>query len=380
MCKFVCLILYQLVHLSLNKQKMKKIIFVFTFSVLTHLTFGQNKLEAEKLVDEGIAYHDKGDYEGAISKYDKALELDKDNLLAMAEKAFSLLSIKKYDESIFYCKKSIELYPNDKTLKTIFVTYGNALDGLEKTDKSIDIYNEGIKMFPDYYQLYYNKGITLSNVKRNEEAILCFQKAAILNPKHASSNNAIARLLHIQDRNIPSLLAFCRFLVLEPQSERAQENLKFLQKIVNGNVTKNSDKSITISINPISLEEKGTKNKQKENYFGTTELILSMDAALDYDEKNAKKSDVEQFIRKFETVCASLKETKKDNFGFYWEYYTPYFIEIYDKKMIETFGYIVFASSEKKEINKWLEDNKEDVDKFYKWSKNFEFKTKNYGQ
>ena len=41
--------------------------------------FSQNKTEAEKLVEEGVPYHDKGDYEGAINKYDNALELDKDN-------------------------------------------------------------------------------------------------------------------------------------------------------------------------------------------------------------------------------------------------------------------------------------------------------------
>ena len=48
----------------------------------------QNKFEADKIVNEGIPYHDKGDYEGAIKKYDEALKLDSDNLLALAEKAF----------------------------------------------------------------------------------------------------------------------------------------------------------------------------------------------------------------------------------------------------------------------------------------------------
>ena len=56
------------------------------FLLICSISFAQNKADAEKLVDEGVAYHDKGDYDGAISRYDKALELDKDNLLAMTEK------------------------------------------------------------------------------------------------------------------------------------------------------------------------------------------------------------------------------------------------------------------------------------------------------
>ena len=100
-----------------------------------------------------------------------------------------------------------------------------------------------------------------------------------------------------------------------------------------------------------------------------------MDAALDYDKKNLKKTEVEQFIRKFETVCASLKETRKDNFGFYWDYYVPYFTEMKDKNFVETFAYIAFASYDNPDVVKWLKTNKSSIDKFYDWSKNFTWKS-----
>ena len=77
---------------------MRKIVLLL-YIMSINLTFSQNKTEAEKIVDEGVAYHDKGDYDGAVNKYNKALELDKDNLLALAEKAFTLNSLKKYDET-----------------------------------------------------------------------------------------------------------------------------------------------------------------------------------------------------------------------------------------------------------------------------------------
>jgi Tfp pilus assembly protein PilF len=342
------------------------------FPLMCNISFGQNKAEAEKLVDEGVAYHDKGDYDGAISKYDKALELDKDNLLALTEKAFSLLSLQKYDEAIKYCQKALETHSGDKGLKTVYVTYGNAYDGLKKTDKSIEMYDHGIKQFPDYYQLYFNKGITLSSVKKYDEAILCFQKSVTLNPKHGSSHNAIARLSNIINNRIPSLLAYCRFLSIEPQSNRAKENLASLQRIMKGNVEETGKNSVTINISSDMLND--TTAKSKENSFASTDLILAMDAALDFDKKNKKKTEVEQFIRKFETVCATLKETQKDNYGFYWDYYAPYFIEMKDKNFIETFSYIAFASFNDPEVSKWLKSHKSEIDKFFEWSTSFEWK------
>jgi tetratricopeptide (TPR) repeat protein len=354
---------------------MKKACIILMFSLISNISFGQNKAEAEKLVNEGIAYHDKGDFEGAITRYDKALILDKYNLLALAEKAYSLLSLEKYDEAILYCQKAIVAHPEDKELGSVYVTYGNALDELKKTDQSIEIYDEGIKQFPNYYMLYFNKGISLSSVKKFEEAISSFQKAIMINPNHASSHNAIAQLSQMNEKRIPSLLAFCRFLVIEPQSNRAKANLSSLQKIMKGNVKETGKKSVTINLNSNLFGDTLANGIPKENSFTSTDLILAMDAAMDFDKKNIKKTEVEQFLRKFETVCSSLKETKKDNSGFFWEYYVPYFTEMKDKKLLETFAYIAFASSEDAEISKWLKTHQNEIDNFFEWSKSFEWKS-----
>ncbi len=351
---------------------MKKTILIFLLLTGT-IAFGQNKEEAEKLVDEGVVYHDKGDFKGAILKYDKALELDKDNLLAMTEKAFSLLSLQKNDEAINYCQKAIAIHPGDKGLKTVYVTYGNALDGLRKTDQSIEIYNEGLKQFPDYYQLHFNKGITLAGAKRYEEAITCFQNSAKLNPRHGSSHNAIARLSFMNDKRIPALLAYGRFLAIEPAGNRAKENLASVQKIMSANVEKTGENSINLNISPDMLEVPG-KGKPKENSFASADLTLAMSSALDYDKKNSKKTAAEQFIRKFESVCDILKETKKDNYGFYWEYYVPYFIEMKDKKHIEAFAYIAFSSSDGSDVSGWLTSHKSEIEQFTEWSNSFTWK------
>lgn len=352
---------------------MKKIL-VLLLALSINLTFSQNKIEAEKLVDEGIPYHDKGEYEEAIKKYEQALILDKNNLYALIEKAFSLNASKKYDEAIVVCKIAIKNHPKENNLKNIYVTYGNSLDILKKTDEALKIYEEGIKAFPDYYQLYFNKGVSYSSVRKYNEAILSFQQAVLINPKHASSCNGIARLEMINGKKIPSILSFCRFLIIEPQTERSKQNLSSLKELLNSNVTKTGEKSISITLDPDKMSDFSKKGKAKENDFSSTELVSTLDAALDYDEKNANKTEVENFIRKFETICSSMSETKKNNFGFYWEVYAPYFIEMKNNNLIVPFAYIVFSSSDTKDVNDWIENNQIELDKFYEWSKNYQWK------
>lgn len=352
---------------------MKKLTLFLTFLFICNISFGQNKVEAEKLVEEGIILHDKGDYEGAIAKYDMALKLDTVNFYALAEKAMTLLYSQKYEEAIQVSHTAIDKHIGIEVLNAVYITLGNAYDGLQKPEKSIEIYDEGLNLYPDSYLLYFNKGITLSGIQKTDDAILCFQKSALLNPYHASSHNAIARLLHMKGLRIPSLLAYCRFLTIEPQSQRANDNLQNLQKIMISNVEKTGKKSVTITIGADLLDDSTAQDRPKENRFTSTDLILSMVAALDYDKKNKKKTEVEQFIRKFETVCASLDETKANNHGFYWEYYVPYFIEMKDRELIETFAYIAFASSDKPYIDKWLKENENKTDAFFEWSESFKW-------
>lgn len=335
--------------------KTQNIILVITIFYLGSL-FSQNPNDAKTLVNEGIIYHDKGDFEGAIKCYDKALELDKDNLLALGEKAFSLNSLGKNNECIQICKLAIEKHKGEKELKNVYVSYADALDAQKKTEAALQIYDIGIKSFPFYYQLYFNKGVTLAKLKKSEEALMCFQRSAVYNPRNAASHDAIARTLYVKNNSIAALLAFCRFFTLENESARGKKNLEYVRKILKADIQK-------------ALNDSMNNNTSKENNFSSVSLILSTEIVLDSDKKNIKKTEVENFIRKFDKIYSALKETKNNNSGFYWDYYVPYFIELKDKGFIEIFANLVFYVSEDKSAQKWIKAHEEEVKRFLEWSK-----------
>ena len=63
---------------------MKK--FYLLFLCFSTLGFAQNKAEAEKKIREGVTLYDEGKYDEALSRYNEALNLDKNNFFALAEK------------------------------------------------------------------------------------------------------------------------------------------------------------------------------------------------------------------------------------------------------------------------------------------------------
>jgi len=346
---------------------MKKNLLVLIFIPI--ISFSQNKTEAETKVSEGIELHDEGKYKEALNKYDEALALDKNNLFALSEKAVTLETSQKYNEAIEICKFVINTYP-DKDIKTVYISYANSLDHLKQPQKALAVYDEGIKKFPNYYQLYFNKGIALINNKQQEKALESFQKSAKLNPNHKGSFNALAALN--SENKVISILCSLRYLALDNKSQLAKSHLKSVLTLMNRGVTKKDDNSVNLSIDPSILDK--ANNKKSKNNFSAADMVLSMTSALDFDEKNKDKTDDQRFTDKLDSMFSTMEETQKGQSGFYWEFLAPYFIEMRKQKLIEPFTYIAFSALPNDNIIKNYKDNSEQIEQFYKWSENYTWK------
>jgi tetratricopeptide (TPR) repeat protein len=334
--------------------------------------YAQDADKAKNLVSEGVVLEDNGKSEEALTKYQQALDADKDNATALAEMALSLLSLHRYEDAIKYCKTAIKTHPGNKALESVYVTYGTAYDDLRKSGKAIDIYNEGIKAFPDYYSLYYNKGITLTMMSKMEESLVCFEKSVTLKPDHPGSHFAIGTVCSTLHQTIPAIMGYFRLISIEPQTNRAKQALTNIQYLLSKNVEKKGDNNVTIMVNPDLLD---VANKKKvSNNFSATELNVTMAAGLDYDSASKNLSPAQNFKRKLDILCESLKETSKYNSGFFWTYYAPYFIEMKDKDMTTVFSYLALTTSGNADVTDWLAQHKTETDAFTKWSAGFEWK------
>lgn len=351
---------------------MKSIVISTLFIFACIITLAQNPEEASRLVAEGVALHDKGDYAGAIEKYDAALKKDEDNINALYEKSYSLYALGKQKDCISICKTIIKKYPDNALLKAVYIEYGNALDDLRKTKDALEVYDEGLSKFPGEYLLHYNKGLTLQNLGKSEEALASYQQSLSLKPLHSSSNLSNGALLE-KTNKIPALLAYCTFLSIEPNSKRSKEVLELVKNIMGANVKKDGN-NISIMLSPDMLDTK--KNKKDEDNFRTQELIFTFSTALD----NSKEADsiahtpAEKFDMKLQLLINSLKEGAKDGKGFYWKHYVPFFIALKENSKTAIFSRLVYLSSGDEENSKWLEEHEQEVSDFYDWLKAYKWK------
>ncbi len=351
---------------------MKHLLLLFCFSVGLVQASAQDPDGARTLTREGVKLHDAGSFTEAIAKYDAALEKDKDNFLTLAEKCNTLFSLQRYEESVKLSEYTIARHAANDQIGMVYLACGNSLDHLKRPEEALVMYRHGQEADPTEHQMWYNEGVTLAGLERYDEAILSFQKAVTLKPKHASSHNALARMENLKGNRIPALMAFARFLLLEPEGPRAEANLPLMHKVLRGNVEQTGKGNITISVDGSHMPEPGDSTKHL-NDFSTAELMLSLMSAADLEKKNKGKGEHELFQANFGLFCGMLEPTDPPQRGFYWSYYAPFFRAMKKDEQLETAVMIMHASSGDKDVEKWVKAHEREVKTFYVWAGNFEW-------
>lgn len=319
------------------------------------------------LIREGISLHDQGNFNGAIVKYKEALNLNPQNVWALYEMAFTFSAIKEYDKSIEACSEALKY--KSPYLPHIYVQLGTSYDNKNEPKKAVSVYKKGVELYPENYLLHFNLGVTQLNLKNTKEAKESFKKSAMLKPDHASSHMALGEIYFNENYKIPSLLAYFRFLILEPISQRCSSAISNIQTLMAFGVEAKDEslKEINLFISPDTPTDDGD--------FGSVDLGLTMSRALRFTEDSKGKSELELLKSEIESMFQIMYElSENENYeGFGWEYYAPYFIELKQKGYVDPFINHIFSASNLPEINEWIDSNKTDYQEFLDWSKEFKF-------
>lgn len=343
---------------------MRKHLFTILSLLFSITVLCQQDLDA--LVKEGVSLHDNGQYDEALKKYDAVLTVDRNHYLANYEKSYTLLALQRYDECIEILKFLLKNFPDNNQNAGVYINYGTCLDLLGRSKQAVEAYNDGIKKFPKEGLLYFNKAITLYNTNNTEDAIEAAKLSIQHNPYHASSHNLMSVLN--KSNKIYSLLTSLVFLAIEPDGKRAAVNLNNVQNILNGGAKKTGDNSVSIFLDMSSLKE---SKKKKDDDFHSIELLVRLGSGLDYDEKYKDETPVERLKRKLESVISMLDETEKSGRGFGWTYYAPFFVKLKKADFLETFCHIIYSSANDATNTNWLVDNKNKVDEFNSWFRDY---------
>ena len=335
-------------------KKIKIIIFLLLgFSAL----FAQTEINT--LVEEGIEYHDQGDYDKAIKTYQKALKIDAKSPLVNYELALSYFSKGDYKNAVKYSDKVLK--EKSDYIVPALVTKGSALDNMGKTKKSIKLFEKAIKDGQESYLLQFNLALNYLKINELDKAEENAIQAIMIKPNHTTSHLLLATVHSQKGNAVQALLASHYFLFLEPNSQRSLGALNILKNNFNGNVSKDKEKDNTINI---------TMMMGEDDEFSPVALMISMMAASNMGEENEGKTEDELFVENTKSFFAILGELrKKSNKGIWWDFYTDFFYKIAESNHIETYCKYI-TQSENENSKKWLEENEDKLTAFGTWLEN----------
>ncbi|MDK2790952.1 MAG: hypothetical protein PWP15_1461 [Methanothermococcus sp.] len=166
---------------------------------------------SEAWCNKGDELYNLGNYKEAIKCYDKALELNPNNIMAKNNKNKVLEKLKE----------------NEKLgkINNLISKGNNAIDNKDY-EPALKYYNEALKIDPNITSIWNNKGLTLHYLGRYSEAIECYNKALELDP-----NNTIAwcnkgSSLYELNKYIEAIKCYDKALEIDPNNEYAKEMKK----------------------------------------------------------------------------------------------------------------------------------------------------------
>src|ERR1700744_907445 len=133
------------------------------------------------IIKQCAALYDSGKYKQALA-LNKINRSDTNYVWSLYEKAISCEADSQYNQAVKYCTEALALKELREWVPDIINTYANTLMDLKEFDKARKVFDDGLKKYPSYSLLYFNKGITYMGESRWADAEACFQKALLINP------------------------------------------------------------------------------------------------------------------------------------------------------------------------------------------------------
>ncbi len=142
-----------------------------------------NPNEVQSYIHWGIALIQQGKFDAAIEKFQQAIEISP-TWQSYTNWGIALVEQDKFNEAIEKFKKSIEIETNVES----YINWGIALRQQGKFNKAIEKCKQAIEINPNE-EVYTNWGIALSGQGKFNEAIEKFQQAIEINPNAGAYSN-----------------------------------------------------------------------------------------------------------------------------------------------------------------------------------------------
>jgi tetratricopeptide (TPR) repeat protein len=341
--------------------KMSRLAGLFILLTVVQFSYAQsNKDKAMNNVKQALLFENKGKMDEAIKLLEEARNLDPETINVSYELAIAYYTRNDYEKA----KTLLEsLLTRKDVFGTIYQVLGNCYDKLGKPDKAIEIYENGLKKFPNTAELYLELGTMHLAKKEYDKALGQYEKGIEVNPGFASNYYWAAKIFCNSDEAVWGMLYGEIFLNLERTSKRTDEISKLLYDTYKKQIRFAHDSSFSVHFTKNALERLfDTTHRDntkipfaKSVYEPTLMLALINEKTVDVNSLcRARKYFVESYFR-------TTNYLKYPNVVFDFQY------RVLKAGHIDAYNHWVLYKGDEGECNKWITANSQKWDNFIKW-------------
>ncbi|MBI2771550.1 MAG: tetratricopeptide repeat protein [Burkholderiales bacterium] len=321
----------------------------------------QAPAQTETLLREGIRLHGQRDFDGAIRAYRKVLEAEPNNTIALYELSFSLSAKSDCAAAVETAQRGAALPDAPGNQSRFWVLIGSCKDKLGESQAAIPAFRKALELHPSNYLAHYNLAVTQGRMGQLGQARESLERAIAIEPRHASSYNALSRVLQADGQNGAAMLALLRFLSLEPGGARAAVEQLRLEQLFAASVRKDAEGKVQVVVNPKTAQA-GSLLAVVELSMGMAQAKSQADGTVDAGEARATK--IETLVKVIGEIGEKGAERPGDPAA---QRYLQFFAGLNARNLAKPFSYYVQLSGNGQVVRNWLSSHSLEVQDLQAW-------------
>lgn len=217
-----------------------------------------------------------------------------------------------------------------------YAELGGCLDDAGDIEAAIATFQRGLKIAPNDATLNFNLGLALSRKKDYDGSRLALERSLRAYPHQRDAMFLLGLAFEEKNYRVQAVLAYLRFLAMEPQGERAQIVAHKVMAILNSGGPK-------------------PERRPAEGDFGPAELLISLT-----DERGR---DLDTLQREVVSLLNVLYDPEPDLTSFTAQVNMPFFKELVERQLTDDFVAIAFSSIAPDGTKEWMDAHGESVQK-----------------
>lgn len=315
----------------------------------------------QDLVNQGVQFHEQGQYDEAIAKYKQAEKKAPKNALVKYEMAFSYHAKHELDKALTYAKAATKL--DTKGLnENLYSLMGTIYDEKGMPDSAIAIYRKGFEKEPNSYNIPYNATITYMR-QNNADSSYAWVKRSINNSRTHEGSYYYAGFIASQMGKWPAFYAYTMYSTfITKKGEIIRDNLSRLYGKTKYLVIK---KDNTIEKNTPNVKQTGSDSTVNNEFLLSIQMSLVTDSIGPrklYDNDSTSAQQTEFLIHILDKCIKLIAFTDEID-----DPIQRFYQGLIRERLTEAFIYSICEPIDRPTFAQWLLKNRSEQARLYQW-------------